>query len=193
MFGAAGPPSVPCPPAPCPLPPPAPRGARGQTAVMFGGVIVVVVPRPPAARPPDRPPPAPHGTRTSATALPVAPCAAVPEKGQEEIVGASAVEVERPMCRKRGGLVFKIVSLAKYGFSMAWQGAGWGGLWSPPPPWPGPFRTWGPRNFSWLFWFFNFPLPPSSQQSAVDEVPRGCLDWPPPCSWQGGGSGLRRF
>ena len=126
----AVPPSARRPPVPFPVPPPAPRGTRGQTAVWFGVVVVVVVPRP-AALPPVRPPPAPRGTRTTATAVAASPRAAAPATRQRERVE----EVERPKSFKwgEGGLGFqKLWFLAKYGFFIVWQGSGWGGLWPPP-------------------------------------------------------------
>ena len=94
---AAGPWSVRRPPVPWPAPPPAPRGARGQTAEWIGEVDVGQVLRPPVARPMFRPPPAPRGTCALSTVLSAAPCAAVPEKGREGNVEA---KVERPMCLK---------------------------------------------------------------------------------------------
>ena len=160
---AAGPWSVRRPPVPWPAPPPAPRGARGQTAEWIGEVEVGQVPRPPAARPTSRPPPAPRGTCALSTMLSAAPCAAVPEKGREETV---EVEVERPMCLKRGlgggDLKISVFVFAKYGFSMDWQGAGWGDHRSPPLPDQDPFAPGAPETFPGFCWFFKFsPLPSS--------------------------------
>jgi hypothetical protein len=90
------------------------------------------------------------------------------------------VEVERPTCLKRGdgGCGVKVLFfVAKYGFSMVWQGAGWGGLWSPPLPGQDPFNLGAPNLFLVFFAFSIFPPLPSSGSRAVhvaqDSPPSG--------------------
>ena len=98
------------------------------------------------------------------------------------------MEVERPMCQQigLGGVFLKSLFLfAKYGFSMDWQGAGWGDHRSPPLPDQDPFQPGAPEPFPGVCGFFNFSLPPAVavERARCPDRPlpaRTCARRPPP-------------
>ena len=69
-----------------------------------------------------------------------------------------------------GVVLLKFGFFAKYGFSLVWQGAGWGGLWSPPLPGQDPFNLGALNLFPGFFGFSFLPPLPSSGSRAVDVV-----------------------